>query len=83
MRKLKSIVLFIILLVSFATMGFKAYSDYTDGYKDGHCSGWKDVRGDLAICPIAPIAPIPEAQKNTYKGGYNAGFKQGAIDAKK
>ena len=31
----------------------------------------------LSICPIAPICPIPDIGKNSYKGGYNTGFRAG------
>jgi hypothetical protein len=60
-------------------------TQFQKGFKDGHCEGWKDVKGDYAICPIAPIAPIPKiGQKSTsYKDGYNTGFKRGMKDARK
>lgn len=57
------------------------YSEFSEGWKDGYCEGWKDVRGVYAVCPIAPIAPIPQAGRNTYRDGYNRGFKQGMRDA--
>ena len=56
---------------------------YCDGWKDGYCEGWKDVKGKFAICPITPICPIPEIGKDTYKDGYNRGFKTGLKDASK
>ena len=58
-------------------------SDYCEGWGDGYCEGWKDVKGQFAICPITPICPIAENGKNTYKGGYNRGFKAGFRAASK
>jgi hypothetical protein len=52
-------------------------SDFCEGWEDGYCEGWKDVKGQYAICPVTPICPIPEVGQNTYKGGYNRGFKAG------
>ena len=51
--------------------------DFIDGFDDGYCEGWKDVKGQFAICPITPIAPIPPIGQDTYRGGYNMGFKAG------
>jgi len=58
-------------------------SDYCDGWEEGYCEGWKDVKGQLAICPITPICPIPDIGQDTYKGGYNRGFKAGSRAAQK
>lgn len=58
-------------------------TDYCDGWKDGYCEGWKDVKGQFAVCPVTPVCPVAEVGKNTYKGGYNRGFKKGMKDAKK
>lgn len=54
------------------------YDDFCDGWEDGYCEGWKDIKGQYAICPITPICPIPEIGQDTYKGGYNRGFKAGS-----
>ena len=56
-------------------------SSYSNGWADGYCEGWKDVKGQYSICPVTPIAPIPEIGKDTYRGGYNRGFKKGRYDA--
>lgn len=53
-------------------------SSFCEGWKDGYCEGWKDVKGTYAICPITPICPIPEIGQDSYKGGYNRGFKAGS-----
>ena len=52
-------------------------SDYEEGWEDGYCEGWKDVKGEFAICPITPICPIPEIGKDDFRGGYNRAFKAG------
>jgi hypothetical protein len=58
--------------------GVVLVSDYEDGWEDGYCEGWKDVKGQFAICPIAPICPIPEIKcSEGYRCGYNRGFKAG------
>ena len=58
-------------------------SDFDEGWEEGYCEGWKDVKGEFAICPIAPIAPIPPIGKDSYRGGYNMGFKAGMKAARK
>lgn len=58
-------------------------SDYEDGWADGFCEGWKDVKGQYAICPVTPICPIPKIScSEGYKCGYNRGFKYGMCKAK-
>ena len=54
-----------------------SYTDYQEGWKDGYCEGYKYVKGQYVICPIAPIAPVARVGENTYKGGYNRGFVAG------
>jgi len=53
-------------------------SDFCDGWEDGFCEGWRDVRGQLTLCPITPICPLPEIGQDSYRGGYNRGFKAGS-----
>jgi len=55
------------------------------GWDDGYCEGWRDVKGQNAICPISPIAPIPPigCTNDSYKCGYNLGFKAGYKAASK
>ena len=57
--------------------------DYKNGWVDGHCEGWKDVKGRYSYCPHAPYPPYPAYGQNTYRGGYNAGFKAGTRAAYK
>ena len=59
------------------------HSEFCKGWEDGYCEGWKDVKGQYAICPITPIGPIPESGQDSYKGGYNRGFKAGSKAAMK
>lgn len=58
---------------------------YDRGWDDGHCEGWKDVKGREAYCPYPPYAPVPVFPRSadSYRDGYNDGFKQGVIDARK
>ena len=60
-------------------------SKFDEGFEDGHCEGWKDEKGSYAICPIAPIPPIPTINQssNSYRDGYNTGFKRGIRDARR
>ena len=60
-------------------------SQFNEGWDDGYCEGWRDVKGQNAICPISPIAPIPPigCTKDSYKCGYNLGFKAGYKAASK
>ena len=51
--------------------------EFTEGWEDGHCEGWKDVKGQYAYCPYPPYPPYPPYGKDTYRGGYNMGFKAG------
>lgn len=54
-----------------------AASEFCEGWEDGYCEGWKDVKGQLALCPLTPLCPLPELGQDSYRGGYNRGFKAG------
>ena len=60
-------------------------TEFCEGFEDGYCEGWKDVKGTYAICPIAPICPIPQIgqSSDSYKDGYNTGFKKGMRAARR
>lgn len=60
-------------------------TQYQKGWADGYCEGWKDVKGKNAYCPYPPYAPYPQYPKSSdsYKDGYNDGFKRGMSDARK
>lgn len=52
---------------------------FSDGYKEGYCY---DRFGCIApIPPVCPILEIGESQ-DSYKDGYNRGFKTGLQDRK-
>jgi len=45
--------------------------------------GWKDVKGQLSLCPLVPLTPLPKLEcREGYKCGYNRGFKYGMCKAK-
>jgi hypothetical protein len=52
-------------------------SAFCEGWEDGYCEGWKDVKGSMSLCPLTPLCPLPEIGQDTYRGGYNRGFKAG------
>jgi len=54
-------------------------SEFDKGFEDGYCEGWKDVKGKNAYCPYAPYPPYPtyEQSADSYRDGYNTGFKAG------
>lgn len=83
MKKL-FITLLIVPLLSLGGTETTSTSSYCEGWEDGHCEGWKYVKGQFAICPITPICPIPEIDCSSgYKCGYNRGFVRGMKDARK
>jgi hypothetical protein len=58
-------------------------SEYEQGWEDGYCEGWKDVKGQLTLCPLTPLCPLPTLDcSEGYKCGYNRGFKAGMKAAK-
>ena len=60
-------------------------SEFDEGFEEGHCEGWKDVKGEMTICPISPIPPLPKINQSSdsWRDGYNTGFKRGMRDAGK
>jgi hypothetical protein len=58
---------------------------YEEGWKDGHCEGWREEKGQNAYCPYAPYAPYPAYPKSSdsYRDGYNDGYRRGMSDARK
>lgn len=52
-------------------------SAFCEGWEDGYCEGWKDVKGSMSLCPLTPLCPLPELGQDSYRGGYNKGFKSG------
>ena len=68
---------------NFPKTEIKLSNEFCDGWEDGYCEGWKDIKGQFAICPITPICPIPEIGQDSYRGGYNRGFKAGSRAAQR
>lgn len=72
------------IIISLIFLSFTSIQDpYCDGWEEGYCEGWQSIKGQLAMCPIAPICPIPEVLENEYNDGYNRGFLKGRVDAKR
>lgn len=59
--------------------------EYYKGWDEGHCEGWKEIKGQHVYCPYPPYPPYPQHPKsiNSRKDGYNDGFIRGMKDAKK
>ena len=59
------------------------YTDFDDGWEEGFCEGWKDVKGKNAFCPFTPFAPFPKLNESSssFRDGYNRGFKFGMCKA--
>jgi hypothetical protein len=55
---------------------------YCDGFKKGYVAGYC-FEDPFCIKPIVPICPIPVVNFNTYKDGYQRGFKAGIKDREK
>ena len=83
MKNFNLITLFTIF--TFTSFSFTTVStDYCDGWEDGYCEGYKDVKGQFSICPITPMCPLANTNCNRgYKCGYNRGFKAGTKAARK
>jgi len=58
--------------------------EYYKGFKDGWKEGWQDVKGKYSHAPAPPHPSAPGYPKsiNSYKDGYNDGFKAGMKRAK-
>ena len=88
---MKNLVIVLVMLIGVSSlMSFKVIEDNTikteknletefqKGFKDGHCEGWKDVKGMYANCPNTPNCPNPlYTCLEGYRCGYNRGFKAG------
>jgi hypothetical protein len=88
MKKIIIIVLLATISMSIAepkkqTQTIQFTTEFCDGWEDGYCEGWRDVKGQFEICPIAPLCPLPEIGRDRYRDGYNRGFKAGRRKANK
>ena len=77
MKKSILFVMISLMMVFAASSSAITEDSYCDGWDDGYCEGWKDERGQFAICPLTPICPIPKVGLDSYRDGYNRGFKAG------
>lgn len=84
----KLILVFVVVLSSLCFYGFATKehnidvkTEFCKGFDEGYCEGYKDVKGQFVVCPVVPVCPVPEVGLDTYKGGYNAGFKAGSNKA--
>jgi len=75
--------LLFIAVMALTSFTYVTPEDYREGWEDGYCEGWRDVKGINEICPLTPICPIPELNRDTYRDGYNRGFKRGYRDAQR
>lgn len=67
---MKFIILVLLTLITF--MSFSQDS-FCDGWEEGYKNGHEDNNEFLGIIPICPIAGI---NQNTYRVGYNLGYKK-------
>jgi hypothetical protein len=86
MKKILISILAITLVLAFTTPNQVVQkTEYHKGWDDGHCEGWKDeMRDQRTACPFPPQPGYPVYPKSvdSYKDGYNDGFKRGIADAK-
>lgn len=83
MRILSKLFIVILLLLGFIFISSDLrVNDYCEGWEEGHCEGWRDVKGQFSVCPVPPICPVPKVNCDRgYRCGYNRGFKRGRRDA--
>lgn len=70
-------------LLSFETVANDEVGDpFQQGWEEGYCEGWKDVKGQKSNCPLVPLEPLPDIEcGDSYRCGYNRGFKYGRCEA--
>lgn len=68
------------LIISFSVFTLCSFSsptsDFCKGWDDGYGEGYCDEMGPC-VYPVPPACPAPGAGEDSYKGGYNRGFKAG------
>jgi hypothetical protein len=81
----KAILISVILFATLTAFNEVQKTRYHEGFDDGHCEGWKDERGRFAFCPFPPYPDYPAWPKSidSYRDGYNDGFKRGVSDARR
>ena len=58
-------------------------SEYCEGWEEGYCEDYKDIKGEFSIYPITPLCPMPEIFKDSWKDGYHRPFLAGRKKAMK
>jgi len=62
--------------ISADTANIETVTPFDEGWENGYCEGWKDVKGQNVWCPSTPWAPTPDWDcGDSYRCGYNRGFK--------
>ena len=60
-----------------------ASASYHRGFREGWNAGWRHIKGQHSLPPLAPIAPVPRIGEDNYQGGYNRGFAMGLDRARR
>ena len=63
-------------LVIATSMAGQRNTPFEQGFKDGYCKAHKEKEGKYAICPLPPLAPLPEFDKKTYEDGFIRGMRE-------
>ena len=51
---------------------------WAEGWAEGTCEGYTEKYGGLCPpTPVTPVCPVAPVGRNTWKGGYNMGYKAG------
>jgi hypothetical protein len=78
---MKKILITLAILMAFAFTINKTYSDFSDGWDNGYCVGWKSIKGQFTVCPVSPVAPVPNVGEDNYDWGFARGYDKGKSDA--
>jgi hypothetical protein len=81
MKTLLTIAVLAIALTSFVAP--ERPSAFCRGWEEGHCYGFRTVKGDFSVCPIPPLCPFYplNCQQDDYRCGFAMGVLQGQWDA--
>lgn len=74
---MRKIIFVLVSLVTGLSVQGQMSDDYVEGYEDSHCEGYRSIEGEFSVCPYAPFPSYPDANEDTYKGGYRKGFREG------
>ena len=59
-----------------ALSAFNFAPTFCEGWDDGYGEGYCDEMGPC-VKPVSPVCPVPRVGEDSYRGGYNRGFKAG------